>query len=826
MAETGAPTDDGAAAGPIGRIGGGTRGGGRSVGTAGEPRAPDFSAIALEHLAQRCDAFRQHVREHLERPAAEAPLTVLSTDLQRFRNTLVLLERTGAVFVAEELLALLEARAEGGIDDEDAFARVLVSAGEQLGDHVARLGHGAGGEGALSLLPLVNDSRACRGASLLSEALLLAAGIDVPAHPDAPLDAGSAGSVDAFVARALELRPALGRALRAWLDTGEPRADAPGAERAGVALSDEPVRAFDELAGLCDGPALAPLAPLFEAATVLLEAIRDGEVVDGEAPRGLFERLVHWLDETLERGEAERTGLPDAPDALYRDLLYYVALIDPREPRVASLHRRFELGRIRPALTAAARHGTETVLGERLSEAIRDSLDLETSTLRQWLDQAPTAADHPHVLRLRERLARLEPVLTLLGARDARSWLRRINDTLGALSTDAPVGAAERLMLAESLIRLDRALDEAAAPPARAAPGEPSPSRAAAPDIAEVAPGVIRPAFGEPDAVAERRELDEALASCLQEARRRLISVGESLDAPRLVGAAAGDAELLLVERVLTLLAVPDVGPLLRGVRAVNARIDPTSPPAVRDTLATLLASLEFYLGCLLRRDDGAPRLLHDAEEALARLEARLPPLGGGEGGGRRAGGHRRAGAAGRGGERGGGCGTSARHRPPAAAARDRARPARRRRHRRARGRRGRAADPRGAEPHGRDRRGARGRGGGGGRCRAAACLVRGAGGDRCARRPRGHAGARRRRAASARARRRRAATAVGRARADRGGARGAAAADRAGARHERAGCAVSTRSCGSSTAARPSRRRHPRGAHRPTTTIFSTTPR
>ena len=210
------------------------------------------------------------------------------------------------------------------------------------------------------------------------------------------------------------------------------------------------------------------------------------------------------------------------------------------------------------------------------------------------------------MLRLRERLAHVEPVLTLLGAREARTWLRRIDETLDALSGDAPVGAAERLRLAESLIRLDRALDAAASPD-----------------------GATESEADDADS-ATRLALEEAVSSCLAEARRRLLLVGESLDGPRLVGR-TGDAELELIERALGVLALPDVGPLLRGLRAANARIDGGAPPAVRETLATLIASLEFYLGCVLNADTGADansrRLLHDAEESLARLEERLPPL-------------------------------------------------------------------------------------------------------------------------------------------------------------------------------------------------------
>ena len=614
MAETGAPE--------------------RSADTDPARPAPDFSVLALQHLGQRCDAFRQHVREFLERPAADAALGLLDDDLKRLRNTLVLLERPGVVFVAEELLALLAARTAGDIDDEGEFARVLVAAGERLGDHVARLERGGAAvdeHGALALLPLVNDSRACRDAELLSEAVVAAAGIELPVALERGPDDGQPGDDAAratFVARARARRASLMPALLDWFQA------APGEVPA--LSTDIVIDAFDELAALCIAPTLAHLAPTLDAAVVLGEAIVAGQVADGTAPRRLLGQLERWLHGVGEVSGDLAREVPAPPEGLQRNLLYYVALAEPTMPRARTLHERFALGRVRPSSDGGGPAGAPAdagggappgaPLGARLSRAIRDSLDVETSGLRQWLDQAPTAADHPHVLRLRERLTHVEPVLTLLGAREARTWLRRINGALESLSGDAPVGANERLMLAESLIRLDRALDATAAPAAKgAAPASEAGSGGSRERLGGDASDREGSAASGADS-ATRLAVEEAVASCLEEARRRLLLVGESLNSPRLVGV-TGDAELGLIERTLSVLALPDVGPLLRGLRAANARIDGAAPPDVRETLATLVASLEFYLGCVLNADAGSAHLMHDAEASLARLEARLPPL-------------------------------------------------------------------------------------------------------------------------------------------------------------------------------------------------------
>ena len=140
---------------------------------------PDFSHEALAHLQVQSDAIRLHVQAFLE-ISNDANRAQLQDDFQRFRNTLVLLDKGAAVYVAEELIQLLDSDATGNIGSQAELARVLVQAADQLSSHVALLQQDGNLDSALPLLTLVNDSRACREDSLLSEMVVLAAGIEVP----------------------------------------------------------------------------------------------------------------------------------------------------------------------------------------------------------------------------------------------------------------------------------------------------------------------------------------------------------------------------------------------------------------------------------------------------------------------------------------------------------------------------------------------------------------------------------------------------------------------------------------------------------------------
>ena len=100
--------------------------------------APDFSHEVLAHLQVQCDAIANHVNSFLS-ASTEPNRTQLRDDFSRLRNTLVLLDKCGAVYVVEELLLLLEADADGLIQNFSEMGQVLVNGADVLSSHVAAL---------------------------------------------------------------------------------------------------------------------------------------------------------------------------------------------------------------------------------------------------------------------------------------------------------------------------------------------------------------------------------------------------------------------------------------------------------------------------------------------------------------------------------------------------------------------------------------------------------------------------------------------------------------------------------------------------------------
>ncbi|ASJ71334.1 response regulator [Granulosicoccus antarcticus] len=602
---------------------------------------PDFTHEALAHLQVQSDDFARHVESFLEAPE-EAGRQVLCEDLLRFRNTLVLLEKNAAVFVAEELLTLLQADQQGELNSQAELARVLLLATDQLSEHVALLQQDPTVDSALPLLPLVNDSRACRGETLLSDMLVLAAGIELPEARIASLGENSIDSEadrewakqrQSWNDRASLAHPRLAQRLLNWWS-----GDNQDAQRL---LKLKAVAAeLDSLAGFCrSNNYLDTLLPLFQASSLVARAIGVGELIDGPALRSLYAQLERCVRRSL------RAAAPDdlLPGDLLRNYLYYLAQIESDDAVALGLRRRFRLDRIRQAARANELCNTPTIgVGYHLSRAIRNSISAETETLRVWLENSigESSKNQPRLIRLRVRLRQLEPVLTLMGAPEALACIQGINADLckldgnrsgssGAQLTSTSAGSCTsddqdlqdsdsfeqiRQRLAESLLLLDVLLDKNA---------RRSVLRSATPALPVTVQG-------------EAVFVDMAIDACLREARAVLQEVSETLEIHLPAGAFstgrchALTQKIISVDQALQILPLPEVTPLLRGLgdllthlqlqdrqKSSQSSADNRMVMPIHEEIATLLVSLDYYLGCVLQPQASASQLLIDAEDAL-----------------------------------------------------------------------------------------------------------------------------------------------------------------------------------------------------------------
>ncbi len=567
---------------------------------------PDFTHEALAHLQVQSDAFVLHVQAFIQSADAQHR-DQLRDDLMRFRNTLVLLEKGGAVYVAEELITLLNIDEAGELENQLELARVLLLAADQLSEHVALLQRDGSIDSALPLLPLVNDSRACRDESLLSDVVVLAAGIDLPTPLQASVDDDQwKVQRTEWVSFASSIHAQLAKTLLQWWRSSD--------VKTARALSRElqPVVEFCQVRNY-----LNVLVPLFQSAALVAEAIGVKELNDGPALRSLYAQLERQVHRCALIASPEDL----LPGDLLRNYLYYVAQTESNARSAVELRQRFRLDRVRQAAQVGANQTTPTIgVGYHLAHAIRSSVATETQALRSWLDQAPASTSHPQVIRLKVRLLQLEPVLTLMGAPEALECLQQINVDLQGLKKDAIPDAETRLRLAESLVALDALLHKTARLSVTRVPANSS--------------GVAHA-----DAVFK----DAAVDACLREARASLQQLADDLEKLLRAGPLPTGRCHTLTQRIhridqsLQILPLPEVSPLLEGLSDVLTRLqlsgrgaemrDPSDAggtTGIAHELATMLVSVDYYLGCVLQPQAAAGQLLIDAEDSLHRATSHL----------------------------------------------------------------------------------------------------------------------------------------------------------------------------------------------------------
>src|SRR5579864_3605741 len=160
---------------------------------------PEVASQTLELVGREITATLTEARgaleNYVEQPDNVALIEHVAQDLHQVQGVLRVLEIYGAALLAEEmehvaqyLIATVNER-KGQAESLDALMRAMV----QLPGYLERVLAG-GRDLALVLLPLLNDLRAVRGSSLLSEGTLLLLNLksDKQAAPQAATAAGEA----------------------------------------------------------------------------------------------------------------------------------------------------------------------------------------------------------------------------------------------------------------------------------------------------------------------------------------------------------------------------------------------------------------------------------------------------------------------------------------------------------------------------------------------------------------------------------------------------------------------------------------------------------
>ncbi|HLD66355.1 MAG TPA: hybrid sensor histidine kinase/response regulator, partial [Pseudomonas sp.] len=312
-----------------------------------------------------------------EAPQDSTRMRFCLTYVHQVQGTLQMVEFYGAALLAEEMEHLAQALMDGRVANQGEALEVLMQAILQLPVYLDRI-QTARRDLPMVVLPLLNDLRAARGEKLLSETSLFS--------PDMS-ERLPALSVESLAQLRTAELPVLLRKLRQMLQmalVGVIRNQDLGTNLGYMA------RVFARLESLCKG---APLGPLWQIASGLIEGLANGSVVNGTSVRTLLRQVDKELKRLVEQG-AEGINQA-APNDLAKNLLFYVAKSTAQSPRILALREQYRLADALPdadvvdeeraRLAGPDRDAMRSVVAALCEELVRvkDSLDLFVRSDRQ-----------------------------------------------------------------------------------------------------------------------------------------------------------------------------------------------------------------------------------------------------------------------------------------------------------------------------------------------------------------------------------------------------------------------------------------------------------
>jgi chemosensory pili system protein ChpA (sensor histidine kinase/response regulator) len=555
----------------------------------------DFTTLTWvkAELDETLNQARNALEAYVEDPSDASQIRFCATYLHQVQGTLRMVELYGAAMATEEMEQLATALLGSHIEDRDEAYAVLMRGIVQLPDYLERLQTGYK-DIPIVLLPLLNDLRAARGEKSLSEAVLFSPDLSrtLPAAASGPAQPVP----DADLRRqAAVLRSQFQLSLLRWF-RGED-ATAHGQRLAQVC---------ERLVGLVTQE---DARRLFWVSGALLEALNVGAFEPSPPLKQAIGRVEREVKRLADAGEA--SFRLDPPRELTRSLLYFVAHAPTDHARLVEMRRIFDLASLMPS-EQELEHARGSISGHN-----RALLDTVAGAIKEDLLRVKDALD----LFIRAQAGDI----STLGSQ--AEVLTRVADTLGMLGLGVPrrvvldqrdivvqLSAGKRqvedgtfLDIAGALLYVEASLDDQVQHLGSAGSG----------NDAEAAPGL-------PQADA-RRVLEtlvkEAQANFAQ-AKHCFVAFVESnwdhaqlQDVPRLLDEVAGALRILeLDEAPRYLVAARDFTEreLLKHNRVPNGQ--------QMDTLADVLASLEYYLEALREHRPGRDRIVEVARQRLESL--------------------------------------------------------------------------------------------------------------------------------------------------------------------------------------------------------------
>ncbi|WP_455384263.1 Hpt domain-containing protein, partial [Acidihalobacter prosperus] len=539
----------------------------------------DALAWVKPELDALLDRARQSLEAYVEEQDREDLISAAAQVLRQVRGTLQVVDLSGAVLLAEEMEALIDALLENRVRNRDAALGVLSTAVLQLPDYLEYVQSGHP-DTPIVILPLLNDLRAARDAELLSENVVfvpdLAVDEELPVPDD--MEAASAESVAQSKRHGYQLS-----LLTVFRDQQQSRTLA---------------RMIDVFGALEAASRQAALRRLWWVASALVETLSEQSVP--VAIKLLLGRLDREMRRLIKEGEAACAR--DLPPDLLKNLLFYVARSESKGPRAQAVRETFHLDALLPGeggLELARRElsAPNLKLLETVSAAIREDLAEIRDQLEIYTHAEDTqAADFTAIAA---RLHKIADTLSMLGLGEARELVAQQAVRVEEVAQGGVADQELLMALASVMLQTEQALQRLLQ---RRRGGEGGDATVISNEIT---------AAGVREALRELNRVKDALLTYLSKPDEQ----GELAEAPK------------VLDGIIAALDLIGIASPLPRLKAVDQRIEEllggtaTSSPQWIDALAEAITAVEMYLESRAEQRPEQQAFLQRADEALARLE-------------------------------------------------------------------------------------------------------------------------------------------------------------------------------------------------------------
>lgn len=549
----------------------------------------NFAALdwVVGEIDETLKQARQSLEAYVENPQDSTRIRFCLTHIHQVHGSLQMVEFFGAALLAEEMEAIAQALMNHDVANDAEAHEVLMRAILQLPIYLEQV-KAKRNDDPGSLLPLLNDLRAARGSSLLSESQFFS--------PDISPAQKIQGEKNPAQSNAVQYKAVLDKLRKMY------QYAASGVIK-GVKV-DENIKylekVFTRLHALTSGTARQPL---WDIALAVVEGLDSEQIQISVSLKSLMRQLDKEIRLLAEHGAKALSSF--TREELIKNLLYYVARSHAETPRILRLRKEYSLDSALPESQASNESGSNMLSGPdpETMRTVVGALNDELGSIKEALDVGVNELEPRAVEEALQIMKRVADTLAVLGVADLRKQIIDQAESLESAAARDDVSSGVLMAVADEIIAVEQRLAALAS---------------------------ATPTSGTAAQSTQQVQINQAQETVLREARNGLEQAKDAIieyiasqwershltNVPKLLEEIRGGLAIIPLDRPAAILQGC-------GQYIDNELLSGDSTPewSALDTLADAIASVEYFLERISGdREDDDEVLLTLAEESIASL--------------------------------------------------------------------------------------------------------------------------------------------------------------------------------------------------------------